>query len=281
MPITAGTFIVGWLAIAGIFPFAGFWSKDEILAKAWATTTTRCGRVGVVAAMLTAFYMTRQVWLVFYGNERWNDDAIACDEARRGRREADARPRAAARVAVDDDDAARRARRARRSSAASSTCRSRTTSSTSSTAGSNRCFAARPNPRSARSASGSRCRRSRSSSRSSASSSGRAVYRNGLRRDGDDPAVERLGAVRQGARERVLLRRRHRAVRQRSGHRVRALPQRRRRPQGASTARSTASARAFQAAGGGLRKLQTGLVRNYALGIVLGAVLLLVFVRRG
>ena len=35
MPITAGTFIVGWLAIAGIFPFAGFWSKDEILAKAW------------------------------------------------------------------------------------------------------------------------------------------------------------------------------------------------------------------------------------------------------
>ena len=35
MPITAGTFIVGWLAIAGVFPFAGFWSKDEILAKAW------------------------------------------------------------------------------------------------------------------------------------------------------------------------------------------------------------------------------------------------------
>ena len=35
MPITAATFIVGWLAIAGVPPFAGFWSKDEILAYAW------------------------------------------------------------------------------------------------------------------------------------------------------------------------------------------------------------------------------------------------------
>ena len=35
MPITAGTFIVGWLAIAGVPPFAGFWSKDEILLYAW------------------------------------------------------------------------------------------------------------------------------------------------------------------------------------------------------------------------------------------------------
>ena len=44
MPITAITFIVGWLAIAGVFPFAGFWSKDEILAKAWfERQTTGCG----------------------------------------------------------------------------------------------------------------------------------------------------------------------------------------------------------------------------------------------
>ena len=41
MPITAVTFIVGWLAIAGIFPFAGFWSKDEILAKAWCAPQLR------------------------------------------------------------------------------------------------------------------------------------------------------------------------------------------------------------------------------------------------
>jgi NADH-quinone oxidoreductase subunit L len=71
MPITAATFIVGWLAIAGVIPFAGFWSKDEILANAWYTRSYGLWAVGAVTAVLTAFYMGRQVWLVFYGNERW------------------------------------------------------------------------------------------------------------------------------------------------------------------------------------------------------------------
>jgi NADH-quinone oxidoreductase subunit L len=71
LPITAGTFIVGWLAIAGMPPFAGFWAKDEILAQAWYRSDYVLWAVGAVAAVLTAFYMTRQVWLVFYGNERW------------------------------------------------------------------------------------------------------------------------------------------------------------------------------------------------------------------
>jgi NADH-quinone oxidoreductase subunit L len=75
MPITAMTFIVGWLAIAGIVPFAGFWSKDEILAAAWVTETVTGHQVlwgiGVLTAFLTAFYMTRQVRLVFFGEERW------------------------------------------------------------------------------------------------------------------------------------------------------------------------------------------------------------------
>jgi NADH-quinone oxidoreductase subunit L len=75
MPITAGTFIVGWLAIAGVVPFAGFWSKDEILAAAWVTDTVVGHQVlwgiGVLTAFLTAFYMTRQVRLVFFGEERW------------------------------------------------------------------------------------------------------------------------------------------------------------------------------------------------------------------
>ncbi len=74
MPVTAGTFIVGWLAIAGIFPLAGFWSKDEILASVWSTDNYVLWGIGVVTAILTAFYMTRQVWLVFYGNERWNEE---------------------------------------------------------------------------------------------------------------------------------------------------------------------------------------------------------------
>ena len=79
MPITAGTFIVGWLAIAGIIPFAGFWSKDEILAKAWFHHDYGLWAVGAVAALLTAFYMTRQVWLVFYDGERWRDAPAEAD----------------------------------------------------------------------------------------------------------------------------------------------------------------------------------------------------------
>ncbi|MCU1456750.1 MAG: dehydrogenase subunit [Actinomycetia bacterium] len=73
MPVTAATFIIGWLTIAGIFPFAGFWSKDEILAKAWFAHDYALWAIGVVAAVLTAFYMTRQVYLVFFGNARWTD----------------------------------------------------------------------------------------------------------------------------------------------------------------------------------------------------------------
>ncbi len=74
MPITGFTFIFGWLAIAGVPPFAGFWSKDEILAKAFfsgGVSGKALWAVGMLAALLTAFYMTRQVWLVFYGNERF------------------------------------------------------------------------------------------------------------------------------------------------------------------------------------------------------------------
>jgi len=61
--------MIGTLALAGIFPFAGFWSKDEILLDAshhsqlvyWLLT---------VAAFFTAFYMGRQIWMVFFGESR-------------------------------------------------------------------------------------------------------------------------------------------------------------------------------------------------------------------
>jgi NADH-quinone oxidoreductase subunit L len=72
MPVTAVTFIVGWLAIAGVPPFAGFWSKDEILAAAWDFSPV-LWFVGVVTALLTAYYMSRQVFLVFYGQPRWKE----------------------------------------------------------------------------------------------------------------------------------------------------------------------------------------------------------------
>ena len=72
MPITAATFIVGWLAIAGVPPFAGFWSKDEILLSAYEKNPA-LWFVGLVTALLTAFYMSRQVFMVFFGEERWRD----------------------------------------------------------------------------------------------------------------------------------------------------------------------------------------------------------------
>jgi NADH-quinone oxidoreductase subunit L len=70
MPITAGTFIVGWLAIAGVPPFAGFWSKDEILLAAWSSNKALWA-IGLVTALLTAYYMSRQVFMVFFGAARW------------------------------------------------------------------------------------------------------------------------------------------------------------------------------------------------------------------
>ncbi|MCH2416137.1 MAG: NADH-quinone oxidoreductase subunit L [Acidimicrobiales bacterium] len=72
MPITAGTFIIGWLAIAGVPPFSGFWSKDEILAFAW-DKNPLLWLVGIITALLTAFYMTRQVILTFFGKPRYLD----------------------------------------------------------------------------------------------------------------------------------------------------------------------------------------------------------------
>ncbi|MGI9034151.1 MAG: NADH-quinone oxidoreductase subunit L [Acidimicrobiales bacterium] len=79
MPITSSTFIVAWLAIAGIPPFAGFWSKDDILANAWDKSPVLWA-VGVVTAGLTAYYMARQVFLVFYGGDRWKQAAEARSE---------------------------------------------------------------------------------------------------------------------------------------------------------------------------------------------------------
>jgi NADH-quinone oxidoreductase subunit L len=77
MPLTAATFMVGWLAIAGVPPFAGFWSKDDILLFAWGSGGTD-GKVlwaiGLVTALLTGYYMSRQVFMVFFGEPRWRTE---------------------------------------------------------------------------------------------------------------------------------------------------------------------------------------------------------------
>ncbi len=78
MPVTAITFLVGWLAIAGIPPFSGFWSKDEIVVAVWANDDVFANKILfvllLVAALLTAFYMTRLVILTFFGKPRWRDE---------------------------------------------------------------------------------------------------------------------------------------------------------------------------------------------------------------
>jgi NADH-quinone oxidoreductase subunit L len=70
MPITFATFMVGTLALAGIFPLAGFWSKDEILVTAGENGFDAFLIVGLIGAFLTAAYMTRCVYLTFFGEYR-------------------------------------------------------------------------------------------------------------------------------------------------------------------------------------------------------------------
>jgi len=75
MPVTAITFLIGCLAISGIPPFAGFWSKDEILGAAFATNPLLWG-VGYLTAGITAFYMFRMYFSTFEGKFRGNEMEI-------------------------------------------------------------------------------------------------------------------------------------------------------------------------------------------------------------
>jgi NADH-quinone oxidoreductase subunit L len=79
MPRTFWTYMAGALALAGIVPFAGFWSKDEILAEAWLGWQARGFELGggfwvwlagTLGAFITALYMGRQIGLVFFGKPR-------------------------------------------------------------------------------------------------------------------------------------------------------------------------------------------------------------------
>ena len=81
MPVTFWLYMIGTLALAGIVPFAGFWSKDEILLDASLHFPVVYGLL-TVAAFLTAFYMGRQIWMVFYGEARHEAAAHAEESPR-------------------------------------------------------------------------------------------------------------------------------------------------------------------------------------------------------
>jgi NADH-quinone oxidoreductase subunit L len=76
MPTTFATMTIAWLAISGIPPLSGFWSKDEILA----VTFNKGGwfvvlwAIGLITAGLTAFYMSRLLFRTFFGEPRWDEE---------------------------------------------------------------------------------------------------------------------------------------------------------------------------------------------------------------
>jgi NADH-quinone oxidoreductase subunit L len=72
LPVTFLTFAVGYLAIIGVPPFAGFWSKDKIIEAAFADNLV-VGLAALLGAGVTAFYMTRVMLMTFFGQKRWAD----------------------------------------------------------------------------------------------------------------------------------------------------------------------------------------------------------------
>ncbi len=77
MKVTWVTFGVGWLAILGVPPFSGFWSKDKIIEAAFIGDGWRpwvFGLAALIGAGITAFYMSRLFFMTFHGTKRWTDD---------------------------------------------------------------------------------------------------------------------------------------------------------------------------------------------------------------
>ena len=89
MPVTYGLTVIAGLSLAGIFPFSGFWSKDEVLAAAWtmdpaASGSSAVGQIvfwlALISAGLTAFYVFRLIIMTFHGDFRGGIDAVPMDE---------------------------------------------------------------------------------------------------------------------------------------------------------------------------------------------------------
>lgn len=85
MKITWLTFMAGWLAILGVVPFSGYWTKDRIIEAAFGVTTFGnatvpwlgwvYGGIAMLGAAITAFYMSRLFFMTFLGKARWTTEA--------------------------------------------------------------------------------------------------------------------------------------------------------------------------------------------------------------
>ncbi|HYZ92456.1 MAG TPA: NADH-quinone oxidoreductase subunit L [Actinomycetota bacterium] len=84
MPVTYATFIIGSLALAGVPPFAGFWSKDEIVAASFESGNRFVFVAALITAFLTAFYMARACTLTFFGRYRRMPIAGGADDDHAG-----------------------------------------------------------------------------------------------------------------------------------------------------------------------------------------------------
>jgi NADH-quinone oxidoreductase subunit L len=83
MPLTFITFGIGWLCIAAVPPLSGFWAKGDVLENTWAAHPALWA-VGIVTAALTAYYMSRLTGLAFFGKDRWKKETpidVATDMA--------------------------------------------------------------------------------------------------------------------------------------------------------------------------------------------------------
>ncbi len=74
IPATYYTLVAGALALSGIFPFAGFWSKDDILGAIWRDGKYLFWAVGLIAAFITAFYTFRMIFMTFFGKSRIDEE---------------------------------------------------------------------------------------------------------------------------------------------------------------------------------------------------------------
>jgi NADH-quinone oxidoreductase subunit L len=81
LPITAGSMVVAWLAITGVPPFAGFWAKDGVIEAVFEDGEFGLWVLAILAAVMTGVYMTRLIFMTFYGNERFRDAPVAPADA--------------------------------------------------------------------------------------------------------------------------------------------------------------------------------------------------------